>query len=72
VWYDDVVPYVVQAIPFLLIAVIVGLTLKSVLRGRVRLQRPPRAPRPKKSTLRDVSRDRMDDELQELIRRRSS
>jgi hypothetical protein len=61
------------AVPLLLLAVIVGLVLKSAVRGRfVRSRtRPPRAPRPKKVTpLRVVSPDRMDAELQDLIRKR--
>jgi hypothetical protein len=63
--------YVELAIPFLVLAAIVGLPLRAALRGRP--ARPRRAPaqRPRKSTLRDVSRSQMDEELQELIRRRS-
>ncbi|HYW54281.1 MAG TPA: hypothetical protein VE826_09935 [Dongiaceae bacterium] len=62
--------YAVLAIPILLLAAIVGLPLRAVLRGRVVRPRTVR-PRPRKSTLRDVSRSRMDEELQDLIRRRS-
>ena len=59
------------AVPLLLLAVIVGLVLKSALRGRFMRTRGPRAPRPKKVTpLRVVSPDRMDAELQDLIRKR--
>jgi len=64
--------YVVQAVPLLVVAVIVALILRSALRGRVAWPRParaPRPPRPKKSRLRDVSRDRMDDELRDLLRK---
>ena len=63
--------YVELAIPILVLAAIVGLPLRAALRGRpVRPRRAP-PPRPRKSTLRDVSRSQMDEELQELIRRRS-
>ncbi len=62
--------YAVQAIPLLLLAVIVWLVLASLLRGRMSWKRPVRAPRPKKSTLRSVPRSQMDDDLQDLIRRR--
>lgn len=62
--------YAVQAIPFLVLAVMIGLVVASRSGGRIRWQLPVRAPRPKKSTLRSVPRSRMDDELQDLIRRR--
>jgi hypothetical protein len=63
--------YVVTALPFVLVAGIVALILAPLVRRRVTLpRRPARARRPKKSTLRDVSRDQMDEDLQELIRRR--
>jgi hypothetical protein len=62
------------ALPLLLLAVIVGLIVKSAVRGRfvrTRTPRPPRTPRAKKVTpLRVVSPDRMDAELQDLIRKR--
>jgi hypothetical protein len=64
--------YIVPAVPLLLLGGIVALVVMSVLRGRVGLNRParaPRAPRPKKVTLRAVSPDRMDADLQELIRK---
>jgi hypothetical protein len=63
--------YAVLAIPILMLAAIVGLPLRAALRGRVVRPRVARPPRPRKSTLRDVSRSRMDEELQDLIRRRS-
>jgi hypothetical protein len=66
------VRYLVQAVPFLLIALIVGLTLAPRLRGRLQWKAPARPLRPKvKSTLR-VTPSQIDEELQELIRRRSS
>ncbi len=64
---------ILAALPLLLLALIITLVLKSAVRGRfVRSRtRPPRAPRPKKVTpLRVVSPDRMDAELQDLIRKR--
>jgi hypothetical protein len=62
--------YVVTAVPLLVLAAIVALILKSALRGRVSWSLPVRAPRPKKKPpLRMVSRDRMDEELKDLIRR---
>ena len=65
---------ILAAVPLLLLALIVGLVLKSALRGRFMRTRTPRAPRqarPKKVTpLRVVSPDRMDAELQDLIRKR--
>jgi hypothetical protein len=65
------VTYLVRAIPFLLLAVLVGLTVASALRRRIPRERPARAPRrPKKSTL-HVTRSQIDEELQDLIRRRS-
>jgi hypothetical protein len=63
--------YVEIAIPILVLAAIVGLPLRAALRGRSMWPRPARAPRPRKSTLRDVSRSQMDEDLQDLIRRRS-
>ena len=65
---------ILAALPLLLLALIIGLVLKSAVRGRfvrTRTPRPPRAPRAKKVTpLRVVSPDRMDAELQDLIRKR--
>jgi hypothetical protein len=65
---------ILAALPLLLLALIVALVLKSAVRGRfvrTRTPRPPRAPRAKKVTpLRVVSPDRMDAELQDLIRKR--
>jgi len=63
--------YVELAIPLLVLAAIIGLPLRAALRNRPVRPRPPRAPRPRKSTLRDVSRSQMDEDLQDLIRRRS-
>jgi hypothetical protein len=63
--------YVEIAIPVLVLAAIIWLPLRAALRGRPSRPRPPRAPRPRKSTLRDVSRSQMDEDLQDLIRRRS-
>jgi hypothetical protein len=57
---------VVQALPILLLAVIVALVLRSALRGRIARQRPAR---PRKSNLRIVSRSQMDEDLKDLIRR---
>ena len=62
--------YVMQAVPLLVVAVIVALILRSSLRGRLSWRLPSRPQRPKRSRLRDVSRDRMDDELQNLLRKR--
>ncbi|MBV8370714.1 MAG: hypothetical protein JO036_17515 [Candidatus Eremiobacteraeota bacterium] len=63
--------YVVQAIPFLLLALLGGLAVASLLRRRIPRERPARAPRlPKKSTLR-VTRSQIDEDLAELLRRRS-
>lgn len=61
--------YVVQAVPLLVVAVFVALILRSSLRGRVSWRLPARPPRPKKSRLRDVSRDQMDDDLRDLLRK---
>jgi hypothetical protein len=66
--------FVVTAVPLLVLAAIVALIVASALRGRVawtpRARTPrPRTPRPVKSTLRDVSRDQMDKDLNDLIRR---
>ena len=63
--------YVLVAIPFLVLAAIVGLPLATMLRGRVRTHTPrvPRAPRPRKSKL-HVTRSQIDKDLQDLIRRR--
>jgi hypothetical protein len=63
--------YVELAIPILVLAAIVGLPLRAALRGRSVWPRRVRAPRPRKNTLRDVSRSQMDEDLQDLIRRRS-
>ncbi|MBV9080617.1 MAG: hypothetical protein JO102_05810 [Elusimicrobia bacterium] len=63
--------YIVQSIPFVLLALLAGLVVASTLRSRISRDRPPRAPRrPKKSTLR-VTRSQIDEELADLIRRRS-
>ncbi|HEV2738355.1 MAG TPA: hypothetical protein VGU66_07210 [Candidatus Elarobacter sp.] len=63
--------YVEIAIPLLVLAAIVGLPLRAALRNRPVRPRSPRAPRPRKNTLRDVSRSQMDEDLQDLIRRKS-
>ncbi len=63
--------YLAIVIPILVLAAIVGLPLRAALRGRSIRPRAARAPRPRKSTLRDVSRSQMDEDLQDLIRRRS-
>ncbi len=62
--------YVVIAIPILVLAAIVGLPLRAALSRRSSRPRPARAPRPRRSTLRDVSRSQMDEDLQDLIRRK--
>jgi hypothetical protein len=62
--------YLGIAITVLVLAVIVGLPVRAALSRRPSRPRATRPPRPRKSTLRDVSRDRMDEELQDLIRRR--
>ncbi len=59
------------AITLLVLAAIVGLPLRAALQRRPARARPVRRPRPPKSTLRDVSRSQMDEDLQDLIRRRS-
>jgi len=62
--------FVQAAVPLLVLAAIVALILASALRGRIALPRPPvRKPRPKPTVLRDVSRDQMDEDLRDLIRR---
>ncbi len=63
--------YAEAVIQILVLAAIVGLPLKAALRSRPSRPRPVRPPRPRKSTLRDVSRSQMDEDLQDLIRRRS-
>jgi hypothetical protein len=63
--------YVVTAVPLLVLAIIVALVLASALRRRgVTWTMPVRTPRPKKAALRMVSRDQMDEDLKDLIRRR--
>jgi hypothetical protein len=64
-------PYVEIAIPILVLALIVGLPLRAALQRRSVRPRRARPARPRKSTLRDVSRSQMDEDLQDLIRRRS-
>ena len=64
--------YVEIAIPILVLAAIVGLPLRAALNrrsGRPRTARAPRAARPRKSNL-YVTRSQMDEDLQDLIRRR--
>ena len=61
--------YAEAVIPILVLAAIVGLPLRAALRGRLFRPRPIRAPRPRKSTL-YVTRSQMDEDLQDLIRRR--
>lgn len=68
VWYDVAMQYVVEAVPFLLIAGIVGLVSASFVRRRLAFKRPTRAPRSKKLTL-HVTHRQMDDDLNDLIRR---
>ncbi|GAC1580330.1 MAG: hypothetical protein NVS3B7_14850 [Candidatus Elarobacter sp.] len=68
-WYHGVVQYVVAALPLLLLAGIVVLVVRPHVRGRFAGTPRVRAPRRKKSTLRSVPRDRMDDELRDLIRK---
>jgi hypothetical protein len=66
------VHYLVQAVPLLVVAAIVALIVASRLRVRGAFHRPvraPRPPRPRKSTL-HVSRDQMDKDLNDLIKRR--
>ena len=59
--------YLVQAVPLLVVALVVGLIVRDRL-GRLpaRTRRAPRA-RPLKAKR---SRDRMDDELKDLLKRR--
>lgn len=61
---------VLTALPFALIATVVGLILARALRGRVARPRtrPARKPRTAKLTL-HVSPDRMDDDLRDLLRK---
>ncbi|HEY0383519.1 MAG TPA: hypothetical protein VGC72_15115 [Candidatus Elarobacter sp.] len=63
--------YAEALIPILVLAVIIGLPLRAALRGRTIRPRRVKPPRPRRSTLRDVSRSQMDEDLQDLIRRRS-
>ncbi len=58
------------AIPFLLLGAIIGLPLATYLRGRAPRVRRARPPRPQKSKLHVVTRSQMDEDLQDLIRRR--
>jgi hypothetical protein len=62
--------YVMQAIPLLVAGLIVALILAPKLRGRITWKRPVARRRPAKVTPLRVSRDQMDDDLQDLIRRR--
>jgi hypothetical protein len=59
---------VLAAVPFVLIALVVALVLARRLRGRTVRPRPARKPRSTKLTL-HVSPDRMDDDLQDLLRK---
>ena len=61
--------YLLPAVPLLLLGGIIALVVTSALGRRIRVKRAPKAPRPKKVTLRVVSPDRMDAELQDLIRK---
>jgi hypothetical protein len=63
--------YVELAVPILMLAAIVGLPLRAALRGRTPRPRRAQAPRPRRNSLRDVSRSQMDQDLQDLIRRKS-
>jgi hypothetical protein len=59
-----------QAIPLAFLAIILTLIARPLLaRRRPRPARPPRKP-PKRSHLSVVSRSRMDDELNDLLKRR--
>lgn len=60
---------VVQAIPFVLLAVIVGAIVWAPLRRRLP-SRPVARPRRVKPPKLRVSQSRMDDELRDLIKRR--
>jgi hypothetical protein len=64
--------YVLIAVPFLLLAAIAGLPLATLVRARARTRpaRPARVRRPPKSKLHVVTRSQMDEDLQDLIRRR--
>jgi len=62
--------YVGMAVPLLVLAAIVAMILAPMLRGRMaRAPRAPKPARPRRSPLRDVSRDQMDKDLNDLIRR---
>jgi hypothetical protein len=63
---------VLQAIPLAFLAIIVTLIARPLLaRRRPGPMRPPRTPpKPKRSHLSVVSRSRMDDELNDLLKRR--
>lgn len=62
--------FVQQVVPFAVVALIVGLIAASRLRGRYSWKMPARKPRQRRTTLRAVSTDRMDDELRDLINKR--
>jgi hypothetical protein len=65
---------VLQAIPLAFLAIIVALIVRPALaRRRPGPARPPRKPpkpKPKRSHLSVVSRNRMDEELNDLLKRR--
>ncbi len=62
--------YAEAIIPILVLAAIIALPVRAALRNRSVRPRTARPPRPRKSTLRDVSRSQMDEDLQDLIRRK--
>jgi hypothetical protein len=59
-----------QAIPLIVVALIAVLVLRRLLLARSRRPAAPRKPRPKRSHLTVVSRSRMDDELNDLLKRK--
>jgi hypothetical protein len=62
---------VLQAIPLAFLAIIVTLIARPLLaRRRPRPMRPRTPPKPKRSHLSVVSRNRMDEELNDLLKRR--
>ncbi|MGB8267988.1 MAG: hypothetical protein WCE44_16825 [Candidatus Velthaea sp.] len=61
---------IVKLIPFVLVAVIAGLIVARLVRGRVSVALPKIALPKKKRHLRAIDKDAMDRELSELLKRK--